>query len=264
MAISLSQIRRSTLGPPRIVVYGVPGIGKTTFAAQAPRPIFIPIEDGLGQLDVEQFPTPRHYGEVLDAIDALITQEHTYETVVIDTIDALEPMLWESVAKQASKESIEDFGYGKGYIAATAEWRNNVLAGLDELRNRKGMAVVLLAHSTVARCEPPDSATFDRYQLRLHKGAEAAVCDWADCVLFANYKVTLVGGDKERKRGKSDGTRVLHTTERAAWRAKNRYRLPDKMAFDWAQLQAGIVPGAGQSVPAITDDDESTTVRESA
>jgi len=245
MAISLADIKRSVSGAPRIVFYGVQGIGKSTFAAMAEAPVFIPIEDGCGDLTdpegtplhVEAFPRPDTYSEVLECIGSLAVGEHNFRTCVIDSLDKLEPMLWDYVCKEHSKKSIEDFGYGKGYTIALKEWRN-LLDGLDALRAR-GMATILLAHSAVVKVEPPETDPYDRYQMRLHKSADATVCEWADAVLFANYKVTTVssgGQGSERRRGISDGSRVICTTERAAWRAKNRYRMPDQLPLDWAAV----------------------------
>lgn len=239
MAITLADIKKSIMGPPRIVVYGVPGIGKTSLAAATDSPIFIPCEDGLGQIEAPCFPQPETFGDVIDCMAALINEEHDYKTVVVDTLDALEPMLWAHVCKAGGKKSIEDFGYGKGYVAAASEWRE-LLRGFDELRN-KGMVVLLIAHSTVVRFEAPDSDPYDRYQMRLDKRAEAIVSDWSDATLFANYEVATIstsGGD--RKRGVGKGARKLHTEERPAWRAKNRYGLPETLPMDWSAIVAGI------------------------
>lgn len=243
---TLSDIKRSISGPPRLITYGVPGIGKTTFACSAPNPVVINIEDGLHDIDVAAFPRPTTYQDVLEQVAVVATEQHEYQALVVDSLDKLEPLLWAHVCREAGKKDIEAFGYGKGYTAAAAEWRN-LLDGLDAVRAR-GVMVVLVAHSIVARVEPPETDGYDRYQLRLHRSADAVVCDWADAVLFANYKVTTVasGKDGDRKRGISDGSRVLKTTERAAWRAKNRYRMPDELPLDWA----AVAPFLAKSWPA--------------
>lgn len=249
MAISLADIKRSTLGPPRTVLYGVPGIGKSTEASLAPSPIFLPIEDGLGQLDVPAFPRPATYAQVIECVELLLREQHSYETFVIDTLDKLEPLIWQHVCEVNGKRSIEDFGYGKGFSAAAAVWRE-LLAGFDALRD-KGMIVHPIAHSQVARFDPPDSDSYDRYQLRLHKLADALVCDWADNVLFIKDNVVAIAAGKndERKRGVNDGKRVVYTTEKAAWRAKNRYGLPPALFINepgdlWRQLLTKIQPKA--------------------
>ena len=232
---SLASVSKApTLKAPKIVVYGVPGIGKTSFAAAAPDPIFLLAEDGLGMCQAAHFPLIRTYQDCLDAVGSLYLESHSYQTVVLDTADALEPMLWQHVCAAAGKARIEDFGFGKGYDIALAEWRN-LLTGFAALRDEKGMAVIILAHSSVTRFEAPDSDGYDRYSMRLHKKANAILNDWADCVLFANYRTHLVsaGKDGERKRAVGKGERVLHTTERPAWAAKNRYRLPDEIDLSW-------------------------------
>lgn len=257
MAISLQSIKRSVLAPPRVVIYGVPGIGKTTLAASAPAPIFMPIEDGLGQLDVPTFPQPKSLTEVYECIGALLNEKHDYQTIVLDSLDKLEPLIWEHVCatvpagagKPAAR--IEDYGYGKGYVHALSEWRT-LLNGLDALRD-SGMIVCSIAHSAVVKFEPPDSDTYDRYQMRLHKSADAAICDWADVLLFANYDVKLVARGDDKKRAIGEGKRTLHTTERAAWRAKNRYRMPDTLPMEWAAIEQYFVPRAAQNNDPTTN-----------
>tara|TARA_Y100000593_G_C4266038_1_gene314821 strand:+ start:554 stop:1339 length:786 start_codon:yes stop_codon:yes gene_type:complete len=245
----LSTIKRSTQLPPRVVVYGVPGIGKTTLAADMPNPVFLPVEDGLGQLDVEAFPRPSTYDEVIGAVTSLIQQDHNYGTLVLDSLDKLEPLIWDHVCdtvpsdKGGKVERIEAFGYGKGYTHALTEWRR-LLRGLDILREQKGMSICLIAHSAVVRFESPEADPYERYQLRLHKHADAAVCEWADAVLFANYKVTVIdgGGNTDKKRGVGKGERLIHTNERPAFKAKNRYALPDTLPLLWSEIAPLLQP----------------------
>lgn len=231
MAISLSSIKKSVLGPPRVLLYGVQGIGKSTLASFCPKPVFIPVEDGIAGVDA--FPQPTTYAEVLAAVEELIAGEHDYETLVLDGLDTMEPLLHKAVCEPKEKASIEDFGYGKGYEYACEEFRN-LLAGFDALRARRGMSVVLIAHSTVVRVDPPDLESFDRYQTRLHKKADAVVRDWCDAVLFLNYEVSSVkfSKDDERRKGVGQGKRHLFCTERPSLSAKNRFGLPDKIEVD--------------------------------
>lgn len=250
MAISLADIKKSTIGPPRIVLYGVPGIGKTTLAAQAANPIFLPIEDGLGRIEVPTFPQPQSYEQVAETIGVLLNEQHEFDTFVVDSLDKLEPLIWQRVCREGGKKSIEEFGYGKGYTRAADLWRD-LLSGFDALRDA-GMAIVAIAHSAVIRFEAPETDAYDRYQLRLHKAADAVICDWADAVLFATTKVaTVTSGSQgsERRRGISDGSRVIHTVERPAWRAKNRYGMPPTIAIPdndpaaaWREVESFIVP----------------------
>ena len=241
-AFSLASVKRSNEPkPPKIVIYGTPGIGKTTFGAHAPNPIIIQTEEGLGLLDVPHFPVARSYQDVVDAITALLNEEHDFQTVVIDSLDQLEPLIWQHVARREGKHNIEAFGYGKGYMFAADEVRT-FLQGLDELRS-SGMTVIVVAHSEVKRFESPEHEPFDRYQMRLDKRANDIVCEWADCLLFASYKVHVVRDTvkgQERTRGAGRGERIIHTEERPAWRAKNRYQLPAELPLSWESFQEAI------------------------
>lgn len=240
MAISLASIKRNTQKPPKIVIYGVPGIGKTKWASQAPNPIFICAEDGLGQIDVPHFPRAKSYSDVLDAITALYSEQHEFGTVVLDTIDALEPLIWAHVVATVAHEkgrpvaNIEDYGFGKGYVHAQREWLT-LLRGLDALRDERGMAVILCAHSKVTSVKSPDSDDYDKFTLKVNDKAEAVIRGWTDCLLFANYEQSIIaaGRDGDRKRATGTGKRLLFTEERPAFAAKNRYSLPPVLPLDW-------------------------------
>lgn len=231
--------------PPKVVLYGVGGIGKTTFAASAPNPIFIFTEDGQGALDVNRFepggqPTFQRWDDILAAVGELYTTDHDYQTLVIDSIDFAETLLWRHTASKHGAKDIEDkavLGYGKGYVYAAEELRL-LLEGLDALRRDKGMAIVLIAHSEIKRFESPDAESYDRYQIALQKRSAALIHDWADCLLFAQWKSFVVKdeekGGKERRRATGRGDRVVYTEERPAYWAKNRYSLPHELPLSWS------------------------------
>lgn len=246
MAISLDSITSGVnLKAPKIVVYGVGGIGKTTFAAGAPKPIFAFTEEGQGSLDVHRFTDViKNWLDLVACAQLLYNEEHDYDTFVIDSIDFAEPMLWAYTSQKANKENIEAFGYGKGYIYAVDEAR--VLFGwLDALRDQKGMTIIIIAHNETKKFEAPDTETYDRYKLRLQDRLAAYVHDWCDALLFAQYKAHVVkdqeGFNKERKRAVGTGERVLYTEERPAFWAKNRYGLPFELPLSWGSFQNSIV-----------------------
>jgi hypothetical protein len=234
MAFDLKSISRNdNTASPRVLVYGIEGIGKSTFAAGAPDPIFILTEDGLGSLDVEHFPIAQSLDNVMDAIGALYAEDHPYKTVVLDSLDWLEAIIHREME---AKHDAKDLAYGKGAMIAAQQWRD-VLDGLNALRNDKQMTVILLAHNTIKRFDSPEVEPFDRYQPKLQERSSAVVREWADAVMFANYKTIVkkddVGFNKTVARGISSGERMLYTTERPAYMAKNRYNLPDSIPLTW-------------------------------
>lgn len=239
--MSLASIKRGvTSAPMRVLLYGPEGVGKTTFGADAPAPIFLGTEDGFGLLDVARFPAPRAWREVLDALTVLERDAHEFRTLVLDSLDWLEPLVWAEVCRTNGKRDIEAFGYGKGYIAALDTWRV-LFAGLDRLRRAKGMHVVLLAHAKVARFNNLEGSDYDRFTLKIHEKAAGLAKEWCDAVLFANFAGILVAKDDNGKsKGKAVGTpvRTLYTERRAAFEAKNRYALPPELPLSWADFEA--------------------------
>ena len=244
MAISLASLRRGGAAkPPRLLVYGVAGVGKTRLAAEAPNPVFLQTEDGLGGLATPTFGLLRSLDDVLGAINALYEEPHEFQTVVLDSLDWLEPLVWRRTCEVNKWIDIEQPGFGKGYLAALDTWRM-VLDSMTTLRDERGMAVILIAHCDIRRFDSPETEPYDRYVIKLQTRAGALVQEHVDAVLFANWRIstvkTEVGFKKQVVRGVGGGDRLLHTTERPAYLAKNRFGLPDSIPLDWPSLAAGI------------------------
>ncbi|GAB4240856.1 MAG: hypothetical protein OHK0028_19120 [Deltaproteobacteria bacterium] len=225
-----------TPAPRRVMLYGTHGIGKSTFASCAPRPIFLQTEDGLGEIDCDKLPLVTSFAEAMAALSELYTEQHPYQTIVVDSLDWLERLIWAEVCRKRNVENIEEIGYSKGYVFALTQWRE-FLEGLSALRADKGMTAVLIAHAKIERFENPETESYDRYVPRLHKLAAAIVQEWCDEVLFATYKVYTKQSDegfnRKRTQGVGSGERIIRTQERPAHVAKNRLNLPEELPLDW-------------------------------
>lgn len=238
--------------PPRFLIYGTEGIGKSTLASGAPHPIFIQTEDGLREIDCAKFPRAKTLSDVESAINSLITEDHSFQTLVIDTADWLEQLIWDRLCQEYGVNSIEkvDGGYARGYTHALTPLRR-ILDGLDILNERKKMCVILLAHHKVEKFDDPVHGAYDRYSPRLHKHANAVIKEWADGVLFATQKVITKTEDAGFNRtrtiaaglGKDGGERVLLCIGCPSYVAKNRYNLPMELPLNWNALLSTLAAG---------------------
>lgn len=224
------EIKRTSLAgkAPRICIYGQHGSGKSTFAADCPNPVFIDIEGGADALEVDAFNRPRTFQEVCAQLKHLGTTKHDYKTIVIDSLDWLEKLIWNDTCQQVGASDIAAIPYGRGYKMAEVRW-SDFLSQLQAL-NTHGMMVVLLAHCQITRFEDPERESYDRYNLDLHKSAGALCAEFVDVLGFLGYKIRTDVKDgkfgQSVVKAKSSGDRVLYLEERPAFTAKNRYRLP--------------------------------------
>lgn len=247
--------------PPKMIVYGPAGIGKTTFAAGFYNPILLPTEKGWGNLRIKRFPQIETYHDLMTALGALFTDAHEFGTAVLDSLTSLERLVWAETARRHGKPGIEGWDYGKGYIEADEVW-GEVLEGLSGLQATRGMSVVCIAHATVTRFNSPTAEPFDRYDIDLHKRAKALVQRWADIVGFAHWQSSTVSTDlgfkKKATRGISTGQRLIALEERPAWEAKNRFQLPPVMELDANQF-LGLLADRYTPAPMLEADHPTTT-----
>lgn len=222
----------------RACVYGPAGIGKSTFASQFPDPLFIDVEGGTHQLDISRFPAPETWAELLEEIDAVIAEPDVCKTLVIDTIDRAEVLLTNTLLSEKKCDSIESYagGYGKGYTALAERFQKDFLNRLDRVV-AKGVNVTLVAHAMMRKFESPEDPPYDRWELKVSKKVAPIVKEWSDLLLFANYDAMIVEENgKAKARGKAK--RVIYTTYRPTYDAKNRYDLPDSIPLDFKALKS--------------------------
>lgn len=246
------QIVRGKLpGAKKVVVYGPEGIGKSTFAARFPDPVFIDTEGSTKDMDVARFPEPSSWTMILNQVSDVIKTPNVCKTLIVDTADWAEMLCTSSVCTKNQKSSIEDFGYGKGYTYIQEEFGKLLNLLTDVVK--AGVNVVLTAHAKMRKFEQPDEmGAYDRWEMKLSKGVAPMVKEWADKVLFCNYKTMVVNvdgqGTQKGKNKAQGGRRVMYTTHHSCWDAKNRYGLPDEVSFDYEAIRH-IIESSETGIP---------------
>lgn len=235
----------------KVVIYGPEGIGKSTFAAEFPNPIFIDTEGSTDNMDVARLDKPTSWTMLVNEIAFIKANPTECGTLVIDTIDWAESMAVADVCAQHGKKGIEDFGWGKGYTYVQEEM-GRFLNSLSDLVDM-GINVVLTAHAQIKKFEQPDEmGSYDRYELKLGQktGSKTAplVKEWADMVLFANYKTLVMTAENGKKKAQG-GERVMYTNHRPAWDAKNRHGLPDELPFNYSGIAHIFASQQVQPIP---------------
>jgi hypothetical protein len=235
----LNLVKVDHLKPPRIFLYGPEGVGKTTQVCKANKPIVIQTEDGLGHLKVNALPLVQDYTTLLDYLDALITEDHNYKSIILDSVDWADLLICKEVAAQHKVSEVSEIGYGKGFKATAKLWKD-VLERFDILRDR-GCTPIFTGHSAIVKIEDPIHGDYDKYTIKLHKDSAALLQEWCDIILFAQYDLILKKEDKgfgnKKNRAIADGTRIMHTVGSPTYTAKNRYSLPAQLPLDWVAFQ---------------------------
>ena len=239
--------------PLKVVIYGPEGIGKSTFASCFPEPLFIDTEGSTTRMDVARTDTPTSLAMLTQLLTEIRDNPPGCKTLIIDTVDWAERLCITAVCAKNGKAGIEDFGYGKGYSYVYEEM-GRILNLLNDIWER-GIHIVLTAHAAIRKFEQPDEmGAYDRWELKLINSPKCNSCamvkEWADMVLFANYKTYAVAADKEGKKMKArGGERVMYTSHDPCWDAKNRFGLASELPFDFGQI-AHIFSAAPAPAPS--------------
>lgn len=258
MKITKGKIQKAK----KVVVYGPEGIGKSTFAARFPAPVFIDTEGSTAAMDVARLPRPTSWNMLLEEIDYIKSHPGECQTLVIDTIDWAEQLCVEHICSIHNKKGIEDFGYGNGYVYTKEEFGRFLNRLTDVIE--AGINIVLTAHAQLRKFEQPDElGAYDRWELKLGKKTQSQtsplVKEWADMLLFCNYKTYSIAVDKDGKKHKAQGgKRVMYTSHHPCWDAKNRYGLPEECDFDYQMIE-GIIEEAGEKKPAESREQKKET-----
>lgn len=245
MSISLESISSGKkLAAPKVLIYGVDGIGKSTFGAEAPDSIFIPTENRLGHINCNSFPLCKTWQELIDTIAVLCREDHSYKWVVVDSLDWAERLAHKKICEEHGETSIQsnrqgsDLSFGRGYKLAN-QVMTELRVALDWLNIEKNIGIILTCHAEIENFGNPQGDSYDHFVPNVHKHVRETFQHWADCIFFANYK-TLVReegqGFNKKNKAVGEGERLMFTEERPSFKAKNSYNLPPVMPLSFAEF----------------------------
>lgn len=218
----------------KVVAYGSEGIGKTTFAADAPDPLFIDTEGSTAHMDVRRIEKPESWEELVAIVKEVAVTPDLCKTLVLDTADWAEALCVSYICQKYNQPSIESFGYGRGYVYLSEEF-SRLLAALDEVI-AAGIHVIITAHAKMRKFEQPDEqGAYDRWEMKLSKHVAPLLKEWCDMLLFLNYRTYVVTTETNAKKAQG-GKRVMYTSHHPCWDAKNRQGLPEELPLEFAKI----------------------------
>lgn len=227
--------------PPICILYSVAGWGKTFMSSKFPKPILLPFENGSSELNVTRLLPP---GEkkinsieyLMEALNNVLNSEHDYKTLVLDTASSLQDVIMRKVCNDEGVDSVEEIGYGRGYILAAQRYWPKIMDLLERIRTERKMIILILAHEQVTKFKNPAGNDYDRYSIQLRKEIVPDLVRWSDCVLFGNYYITTMEADasfgRATHKAAGSGARIIYTQERPSHIAKNRYNFPPEIEFE--------------------------------
>jgi hypothetical protein len=255
VAISIGSLRTVDNDKPPIgLIYGTKGVGKTALAASFPGSVYLRVGDGETLPSGIKLPgwDINSYADLVDALGALASEEHEFQTAILDSTTALEVIAAQETCARNKWNTLEDPGYGKGFVANASTWLE-IFDGLSTIRNQRGMAILLIGHCEIFRFESPISDPYSKYQVDLHKSVRPIVEANTDMILFVNHRVSLKKADagfgKVSVHGEGSGQRIIYTEERPGFIAKNRFDMDAEIPFkkgEGYKALAKFLPGAAQ------------------
>ncbi len=250
----LNIVKGKIARPQKVVIYGSEGIGKSSLAACFPDPLFIDTEGGTAHMDVRRIDKPQSWEELLGIVKEVAATKDVCKTLVLDTADWAEQLVTTYLCNKYKQNSIESFGYGKGYTYLGEEFAR--LLGAFDTVLASGIHVVVTAHAKMRKFEQPDEmGAYDRWEMKLSKQVAPLLKEWCDLLLFCNYQTYIVTSESNAKKAQG-GKRVMYTSHHPAWDAKNRVQLPEVLELDYKHIAHIFSPG--QSAPKQESQPKST------
>lgn len=230
------------------LIYGVPGIGKSTLASEFPDPLFFGDQLESAKLNVARGPEPKTMDEVRKALEEILNAKALkYKTLVLDNLGWFEPIPWAEICKKENVKSIDDIGWQNGYKMAVSR-HQEVADFLKAIRKKQKMDVIVLGHSRVKNfADPSISSNYDKYQLSINEQAENVWTRSVEAVLFMNYEI--LKADEKKKFAQGEGIRYMYTQERPAFKAKNRYGLPFKILMPKGESYKALIGAVENQTP---------------
>jgi hypothetical protein len=223
------------------VLVGPHGVGKSTFGASLPNPIVIATER-IDQISVPKLPVPKSFSELYRQIDALDKEEHDYESIILDSVDAADLLVVQRVCAEGKCKSIEEFGGGwqKGYTRGRELW-TGLLSQLRDMSERFNILLIAGAH-VKSFSDPLLSVPYDRWTLKLQEKSAELIRQMCDLIMFVNIETAIEKDTPKARKGRGIVTddRLLWTAPTTGFEAKNRYNLDSPLEFKWSVLQEGV------------------------
>jgi hypothetical protein len=219
-------------------------VGKSTFASTMPEPVIIPTERGVDQITVARFKTPETFAELWKMVVALDTEEHNYQSIILDTIDATELLIANRIIEEGGPNCKTLEAYGGGYnkwVTREREIWTGLITKLSEMSER--FNILLIGHSQLKNViDPMLSATYDQYRIKIQEKSADVIRQAVDMILFANLNVDVAKDSPRARKGRGivSGDRLMYTSSVTGVESKNRFNLPNPMPFEWSALEQAV------------------------